>query len=103
MSDGPHAWVFDVQRFSVHDGPGIRTTVFLKGCRLRCAWCQNPESQLRNPQLMRHKEVCIACGACTEVCPRAAGPQADRAFRPADCVACGQCADVCPTEAITVP
>ncbi|NLF16372.1 MAG: 4Fe-4S cluster-binding domain-containing protein [Lentisphaerae bacterium] len=56
--------VFDIQTFSIHDGPGIRTTVFLKGCPLRCWWCHNPESQQRAPQLSYLAERCIGCGAC---------------------------------------
>ena len=60
--------VFDIQRFSVHDGPGIRTTVFMKGCPLRCEWCHNPESYSILPQLMLYQEKCIHCGACAQVC-----------------------------------
>ena len=56
--------IFDVQRFSVHDGPGIRTTVFMKGCPLRCKWCHNPEGLQSAPQLQFFKEKCIGCGAC---------------------------------------
>ena len=65
------ARIFDIQRFSLHDGPGIRTTVFFKGCNLRCRWCHNPESQQPYPQRMFYKEKCVGCGACLEVCPRA--------------------------------
>ena len=60
--------VFDIQRFSIHDGPGIRTTIFLKGCPLHCAWCQNPESQNSRPQLLLYSELCISCGACVQAC-----------------------------------
>ena len=63
--------IFDIQRFSLHDGPGIRTTVFFKGCNLRCRWCHNPESQQPCPQRMFYKEKCVGCGACRKVCPRA--------------------------------
>jgi pyruvate formate lyase activating enzyme len=94
------AHVFDVQRFSVHDGPGIRTTVFLKGCPLQCAWCQNPESQESAPQLMLHEDLCIGCGACLEACPEMDGTHLNgRAPRPATCRVCGRCVDVCPTGA----
>ena len=60
------AHLFDVQRFSVRDGPGTRTTVFFKGCPLRCAWGQNPESQEAAPQLMLYPDLCMNCGACEE-------------------------------------
>ena len=62
------AIVFDIQRSSIHDGPGIRTTVFLKGCPLECSWCHNPEAQAKSPQLFFHYDKCIACGKCAEVC-----------------------------------
>lgn len=68
------ALIFDIQRFSLHDGPGIRTTVFFKGCPLRCLWCHNPESQKREPELMFYREKCVGCGACRAVCPRAFTP-----------------------------
>lgn len=91
--------IFDIQRFSLHDGPGIRTLVFMKGCPLRCEWCSNPESQNPRPELMFFEEKCIRCGACLEVCP---DPDALRARRPLvseECRACGKCVDVCYAEA----
>jgi pyruvate formate lyase activating enzyme len=92
--------LFDVQRFSVHDGPGIRTTIFLKGCPLRCAWCQNPESQESAPQLMLYQDLCMGCGTCLEACPELNGTHLDRGIvRPDDCHVCGRCVDVCPTGA----
>lgn len=78
--------IFDVQRFSVYDGPGIRTNVFFKGCPLRCLWCHNPESQRIRPELMLYPEKCTHCGRCTEIC--------GKTFTP-DCTACGRCVRVC--------
>ena len=64
--------IFNIQRYSTHDGPGIRTTVFLKGCPLRCYWCQNPESQERSPTLMENTSLCVGCGRCLFACPQEA-------------------------------
>jgi pyruvate formate lyase activating enzyme len=86
--------IFDIQRFSVHDGPGIRTTVFLKGCPLRCAWCHNPESQSAQPEIVVIESRCIHCGTCGEVCPRRNGV-ADGDV----CTLCGRCVAACPTGA----
>jgi pyruvate formate lyase activating enzyme len=92
--------VFDIQRFSLHDGSGIRTLVFLKGCPLRCPWCCNPESQLRVPELLRFPSRCIGCGACRGSCPQdAAAPDASSPVDRTRCLACGSCADSCPTGA----
>ena len=97
---GRTAWVFDVQRFSVHDGPGIRTTVFLQGCPLRCAWCQNPESFTVGRRLMLYREACMACEACAGVCPlEGAGPLVNGDGRAEGCTVCGACAEICPMAA----
>jgi pyruvate formate lyase activating enzyme len=93
--------VFDIQSYSLHDGPGIRTLVFLKGCPLRCLWCQNPESQRRQPEILFYTERCTGCGQCVAVCPRQAIELREgkaRTDRQA-CDGCGSCAAVCPTEA----
>ena len=96
--------VFNIQRFSVHDGPGIRTTVFLKGCNNTCAWCHNPESLSVSPQLLFHREKCKECGACIRLCQEQAlqlnvhGLEIDRD----KCTACGKCADGCPYEALEI-
>ena len=96
--------IFDIQKFCIHDGPGIRTTVFLKGCPLRCAWCHNPESQRQKSELLYTGHSCIGCGACLSVCP-------DHAHRIEDgthildralCRACGICAKACPAQALSI-
>ena len=66
--------VFDIQKFSVHDGPGIRTIAFMKGCPLHCHWCANPESQSKTPELMYYPDKCIGCGKCVDVCPNHGDP-----------------------------
>jgi len=96
--------IFDIQRFSVHDGPGIRTLVFFKGCPLACLWCSNPESQRFDPELLFDPTRCLACGGCVEVCPHGAVWRTGErlAYDRGRCPACGACADVCPAEARTV-
>jgi pyruvate formate lyase activating enzyme len=95
---GTTGWVFNIQKFSVHDGPGIRTTVFLKGCPLRCAWCDNPESQSKEPHMVFWDERCIRCNTCLSVCPQSA-IVADEAGRkqvsPERCDLCGRCLEEC--------
>ena len=96
--------IFDIKRFSMHDGPGIRTTVFLKGCPLSCVWCHNPESQSCEPVLLRRPELCVRCWRCAAACPQGAlQAGAEQAFARdgGRCVACGACAEACPSEALT--
>jgi pyruvate formate lyase activating enzyme len=96
--------IFNVQHYSIHDGPGIRTTVFMKGCPLRCAWCQNPESQKLQPELFFNAEACTGCGSCVQVCPVKAieivegKSKTNRKL----CSGIGKCAEVCPNEARTL-
>jgi pyruvate formate lyase activating enzyme len=93
--------IFDVKRFAIHDGPGIRTTVFFKGCPLSCPWCHNPESQNARPELLFWAERCIGCGACVGACPvDAVSLENGTAVtnRPL-CTGCGACIEVCPSQA----
>ena len=95
--------IFDIQRFCVYDGPGIRTTVFFKGCNMHCAWCHNPESFSTDAELLFRREKCTSCGACTAVCPNGAHEiKADgtHVFDRAKCAACGKCAEVCPNDVL---
>jgi len=93
--------VFNVQRYSIHDGPGIRTTVFFKGCPMGCEWCHNPESRAETPELSLLPSRCVACGACVEACPHAAVVQRNGTIETdrSHCTACGACAEVCPSGA----
>ena len=108
--------VFNIQRYCLHDGPGIRTTVFLKGCPLSCSWCHNPESQPRGPAIRVMESRCVRCGHCHEACPQEEQAVAHHDSLPADvppehrletqrpiiradCTFCGACVDACPTGA----
>ena len=82
------AVIFNIERASLHDGPGVRAVVYVKGCSLNCKWCHNPEGISPFPQLLRYQTRCIDCGRCAAVCPD-----------PDSCSQCGKCAAVCPAEA----
>jgi pyruvate formate lyase activating enzyme len=94
--------IFNIQRYSIHDGPGIRTIVFLKGCPLRCSWCSNPESQNPWPEIAHSDSLCNKCGKCIEVCPtRAISTRDGQVLIDRNlCTNCGKCFDVCVPEAL---
>ena len=96
--------IFNIQRFSIHDGPGIRTTVFVKGCSLGCLWCHNPESVASQPELVFFPTKCIGCGRCFEACPNAALVMEDgkRHYHIERCRLCGRCAEACYAEALVM-
>lgn len=93
--------IFDVQRYSIHDGPGIRTTVFFKGCPLRCWWCHNPEGIDSGKELMYFEYKCMHCGSCAHVCPMGAIEfDGISIIRRSMCIACGSCSAACPSDAL---
>ena len=97
------ARIINIQRMSVHDGEGLRTTVFLKGCPLRCSWCHNPESQSFENEMLYRTDKCVLCGACVNACPNGCHEIRENThiFHRENCTACLACADACPAGALT--
>ena len=101
------ALIFNVQKYNMHDGPGVRTLVFFKGCPLRCKWCSNPEGQLRGFQILYKRNLCVDCGACAKVCPAGVHRMAPLSRRheinpDAECVGCRECEKACMASALSV-
>ena len=101
------ALIFNIQKYNLYDGPGIRTLVFFKGCPLRCLWCSNPEGQLRSYQILFKKDRCVDCGACAAVCPQGVHVMDSATgrhviMRDVECVGCRKCADACPQGALSI-
>lgn len=98
------ALIFDIKRYAIHDGPGIRTTLFVKGCPLRCVWCHNPESWSSAPQRLYKKGKCIGCQSCVEACPKGALQLTPDGIQPSGnaCTLCGACAAACPALAMEI-
>ena len=98
------AKIFEIKRFAVHDGDGIRTTVFFKGCPLKCVWCHNPEGILAKSELAYYAHKCISCGECLSVCPTGAHTieNGKHAFNCEKCIVCGKCVGACLGNALTL-
>lgn len=95
--------IFDIQRMSLHDGPGIRTTVFFKGCSMRCFWCHNPESLIPGPNIQFFTDRCIGCRLCETVCPETChcfNDSGAHIFQRNNCKKCGKCAKICPSGSL---
>lgn len=101
---GTTGLIFWIERFAIHDGPGIRVAVFLKGCPLRCVWCHSPERQSLRPELLLKTDRCLVCGTCAPFCAHDAITQTDEGYVTdrTRCDACGECTEACPSGARTI-
>lgn len=101
------ATIFNIQKYNMYDGPGVRTLIFFQGCPLRCKWCANPEGMIRKPRLMFKSNMCVDCGACVDVCPVGKHVFSNETMkhevrRDIDCIGCGKCVDACLKSALSV-
>ena len=100
------AVIFNIQKYNMHDGPGVRTLVFFKGCPLRCKWCANPEGLQRKTQVMFKRDVCVGCGACVKVCPQGihkmVGSEGHVVNRDIECIGCRACEEACLYKALEI-
>jgi pyruvate formate lyase activating enzyme len=102
-----NALIFNIQKYNMYDGPGVRTLIFFKGCPMRCKWCSNPEGQLRRPQILHKKDLCVLCGTCVSNCPAGVhlfshDKREHRLDPAAHCTGCGKCAQLCPASALAL-
>jgi len=96
--------IYNIQKFAIHDGPGIRTLVYMKGCPLNCAWCSSPQSQKPDPEIIYYEVRCKKCGDCVKTCPVKAMSLAEDgvSIERARCNSCGECAEICPNQALEI-